>query len=219
MNVSKVVAALDVALMRAHGRARNWAPFQRLAVISRILLAVAFLPTGLVKLLGLRFTLLGPDTAVGAFFEAMYQTGYYWRFLGAGQVTAAILLLIPATSTLGAVLFFPIVLNITVITFAVHFKGTTYVTALMLLASVFLLCWDWHRLRSIVFSPAVEAPAPSVPLTRVERVAFGVGCGACLVFFAVLRGLVPTSLTIPAMLTGGAAALVVLVEWIRLARR
>ena len=64
----------------------------RLTLMSRILLAVAFIPTGSVKLMGERFTSLGVNTSVGAFFEAMYQTGGYWRFLGLSQVLAGVLL-------------------------------------------------------------------------------------------------------------------------------
>jgi len=43
------------------------------------------------------------NTSVGAVFEAMYQTGGYWRFLGLSQVLAGALLLIPATAFYGAV--------------------------------------------------------------------------------------------------------------------
>jgi uncharacterized membrane protein YphA (DoxX/SURF4 family) len=140
---------------RLHARARGVGPLYRLAIVSRALLAVAFLPTGMVKLLGQRFTSLGVETPVGAFFEAMYQSGFYWNFIGAGQVLAALLLLIPATTTLGAVMFFPIMVNITVVTWSVGFSGTVYVTSLMLLANVFLLCWDYDRWRSILFAPPV----------------------------------------------------------------
>ena len=98
-----MIATLDAL----HLRARAWTPLHRLAIISRVLLALAFIPTGMVKLLGQRFTLLPTTDPVGAFFEAMYQTGFYWNFLGLGQVAAGMLLLIPATTTLGAVCFFP----------------------------------------------------------------------------------------------------------------
>ena len=53
----------------------------RFALFTRVLLAAAFLPTGMVKLLGERFTLIAPGNPIGDFFEALYQTGMYWRFL------------------------------------------------------------------------------------------------------------------------------------------
>lgn len=121
---------------------------------TRLLLAVGFLPSGLTKLLGDRFTSLSPATPIGYFFEALYQTGYYWRFLGAAQLLAALLLLIPATSTLGALVYFPIILNIFIITVALHFTGTPVITGLMLLASIYLLCWDYDKLKQLVL------PAP-----------------------------------------------------------
>jgi len=40
---------------------------------TRILLFLAFLPSGLKKLLGERFTLLGIESPVGFFFEALYR--------------------------------------------------------------------------------------------------------------------------------------------------
>jgi uncharacterized membrane protein YphA (DoxX/SURF4 family) len=75
-------------------------------VFTRILLALAFTPSGITKVVGHRFTILGLDTPVGFFFEAMYRTGFYWRFLGLCQLGAALLLLIPRTATIGALVYF-----------------------------------------------------------------------------------------------------------------
>lgn len=135
---------------RWHARARRSRWLGRLAVLSRVLLALGFLPSGLTKVLGNRFTTLGVETQVGFFFESLYRTGFYWRFIGLAQLAAAALLLIPRTATLGAVVYFPVILNIFVITVAMRFRGTPVITGMMLLASIFLLAWDWHRLRTIV---------------------------------------------------------------------
>ncbi|MFT5143546.1 MAG: hypothetical protein ACI80V_001179 [Rhodothermales bacterium] len=59
------------------------------------MLAAGFIPTDTVKLLGHRFTTISPDLPIGAFFEAMYQTGLFWRFIGLAQVVAGILSLFP----------------------------------------------------------------------------------------------------------------------------
>ncbi|MCC6243278.1 MAG: hypothetical protein IT353_10580 [Gemmatimonadaceae bacterium] len=202
-------------LDRVHARARAIGPLYRLAIVSRALLALAFIPTGMVKLLGQRFTSLGIDTPVGAFFEAMYQSGFYWNFIGAGQIIAALLLLIPATSTLGAVAFFPIMLNITVVTWSVGFSGTVYVTSLMLLANVFLLCWDYDRWRAIVFAPETRVvPVRMAPLPRVERVGYVVGVTATLVMLLVSRGLVSSSAMLPMLIVGVVGALLVVGGWV-----
>lgn len=126
---------------------------QRFTVLTRILLALGFTPSGLTKLLGNRFTLLGPDSPVGYFFDALYKSGFYWNFIGLGQLLAAVFLLIPRTATLGALIYFPIILNIFLITVSMHFTGTPFVTGLMLLGSLYLLCWDYDKLKFIFITP------------------------------------------------------------------
>jgi uncharacterized membrane protein YphA (DoxX/SURF4 family) len=155
-------------------RVRSIPFFWRMTLFTRILLAAGFIPTGMVKLLGNRFTLMPVDTPVGAFFEAMYQTGLYWQFIGGSQVLAGILLLIPRTAHLGALLFLPIMANIFVITFSLGFKGTPFVTALMLLAVLYLCAWDYHRWRGVVterpWAPGTVVPQPR--LDWMERAGF-----------------------------------------------
>ncbi|MDX2040067.1 MAG: hypothetical protein SF097_02410 [Acidobacteriota bacterium] len=121
-------------------------------IFTRIMLALGFLPSGWTKAVYERFTLLALDNPVGFFFEAMYQTGFYYRFIGIAQVTAAILLLIPRTALLGALIYFPIILNIFIITISMDFRGTPFITGMMLLGNVYLLCWDFDRLKRI-FQP------------------------------------------------------------------
>lgn len=116
---------------------------------TRVLLFLGFLPSGLKKLIGERFTILGLDTPVGFFFEALYRTGFYWNFLGFIQLMAGILLLIPKTSFLGALLYFPIIFNIFVIVISMHFTGTPFIVGLMLLANIYLLIWDYKKIKSI----------------------------------------------------------------------
>ena len=117
--------------------------------MTRILLAIGFLPSGLKKALGQRFTLLGTDNPVGFFFEALYQSGVYWNFIGAAQLLAALLLVIPRTTTLGAIIYFPIILNIFIITVSMHFQGTPFITGMMLLGSIYLLVWDFAKLKPV----------------------------------------------------------------------
>lgn len=117
---------------------------------TRILLSFAFVPSGLKKLLGERFTILGVDNPVGFFFEALYQTGWYWNFLGFMQLLVAILLLIPKTTFLAALMYLPIIINILVIVIAMHFRGTPIIASLMLLANIYLLFWDYKKVKQIV---------------------------------------------------------------------
>jgi len=166
----------------------------RLTLGTRVLLAVGFIPTGMVKLLGQRFTSLSLENDVGAFFETLYQSGLYWHFLGLVQVFAGVLVLWPVTATLGAVLFFGIMLNIFVITLSYDFNYTPVVTASMLAATLYLLLWDYHRLRALLgLSTQASRGDEAFPRHRlggvIERGAYVGGVVAGLGFFSGTRGL------------------------------
>lgn len=164
----------------------------RLTLGTRVLLAVGFIPTGLVKLLGQRFAYMSPETPIGGFFETLYLSGPYWRFLGLAQVLAGVLVLVPATATLGALAFFAIVLNVFLITLSYDFRLTPFVTGAMLLATLYLLLWDYDRIRGL-FAGRPDAEMPALPRHRlsgpIERGAYVAGAMAGLGFFFGTRGL------------------------------
>ncbi len=137
------------ALENFLSRIRSQKLFKIFTWITRILLAIGFMPSGLTKLLGNRFTIIPVENPIGFFFEAMYQTGFYWNFLGFMQLLAALLLLIPRTTLLGALLYFPIIINIFIIVTAMHFTGTPFIAGLMLIANLYLLFWDYDKLKKI----------------------------------------------------------------------
>lgn len=87
---------------------------------------------------------------MGAYLEALHHTGYYYTFIGIAQVVAAVLLLIPRTVTLGALLYFPIIVNIWLLSYAVRFEGSIVTSPLMVLANLYLLVWNYDRLRYIL---------------------------------------------------------------------
>ncbi len=118
-------------------------------VCCRVALALGFLPSGFVKILGERFTALSVNHPMGHYLEALHLTGYYYTFIGLAQVTAAILLLIPRTATLGALIYFPIILNICILSLSVCFDGSMLTSPLMVLANLYLLCWDYDKLKYI----------------------------------------------------------------------
>jgi hypothetical protein len=119
-------------------------------------LALGFIPSGLVKVRGERFTGLLSNHPLGHYFDALFLTGYYYTFIGVVQLVTAVLLLIPRTALLGAMLYFPIMLNICVLTYATRFEGTRIAT-LMLLANLFLLVWDYGRLQHVLpFRPTPD---------------------------------------------------------------
>lgn len=207
---------LPPALGRLHARARAIPALRRFTFLNRMLLAMAFVPTGLVKATGQRFTLLPVDHPVGFFFEAMFLTGPWWIFIGLMQVLAGIFLLVPATAPLGAMLFLPIVVSIFLITVGVGFQGTVWVTGAMVLSSLYLVCWDGHRVWGAAVQllgrgAAEEGVLEGVSL--VERVGWGMGLVGGMGVFLMTRGFVPGPALLPLLLLGGAGALLVLAGW------
>lgn len=183
---------LDGTLLRLQHWTRSQPILYRLTLGTRLLLAVAFIPTGMVKLLGYRFTTMDPTTPIGGFFETLYRSGPYWHFLGASQILAGVLVLNAATATLGAVIFAPIILNIFVITLSYDFGGTPVITGLMVLATLYLLAWDYDRLRGMFGFDEQPAPRPLPQPTLsgpAERAMYVVGAVAGLGLFTGLRGL------------------------------
>lgn len=215
---------MEVVLSSVHRRVRALPALHRLAVVCRILLAIGFIPPALVKIQGHRFT-SGVDLAdpIVAFFEAMYQTGAYWRFLGWAQLAAGVCLLVPQLMTLGAVMFLPIIVNILVITLALHFTGTPAVVGVMLLADLYLIFWDFDRFKSVIWPQAnssdMRMPA-GVPAhwSKLERSGYLIGTGAGLGAFLWTRGLLPQLLIIPCLFAAIAAAGMVLLAWLRVLR-
>ncbi len=99
--------------------------------------------------MGERFTALPSNHPLGHYFDALQLTGFYYTFIGVSQLTVALLLLIPRTTLLGAILYLPMILNICVLTYATRFEGTRIAT-LMLLANLYLLLWDYAWLKYVL---------------------------------------------------------------------
>jgi len=123
--------------------------FRLFTVLCRVALALGFIPSGIVKISGERFTALSSNHPLGHYFDALYHTGYYYTFIGVAQLVIAVLLLIPRTALLAAILYFPVILNICILAYATRFEGTR-ITTLMLLANLYLLWWDYDRLKYIL---------------------------------------------------------------------
>ncbi|PVW13178.1 DoxX family protein [Marixanthomonas spongiae] len=121
------------------------------AIFCRVSLAIGFIAAGMVKIFGERFASgLSSIHPMGTYLEALHHTGYYYTWIGYAQVIAAVLLLIPRTVILGALLYFPIIVNICILSFAVRFEGSLITAPLMVLANVFLLIWNYDKLQYIL---------------------------------------------------------------------
>ncbi|HEX6225508.1 MAG TPA: DoxX family protein [Chryseolinea sp.] len=147
----KISGGLGQYYIEAKGN--KW--FFYFAILCRIVLALGFIPSGIVKIMGERFTDLPVNHPLGHYLEALHLTGYYYPFIGVLQLIAAVFLLIPRTALLGAIIYFPIILNICVLAYAVRFEGTR-ITTLMLLANLYLLCWHYDRLKHLLLFNQTE---------------------------------------------------------------
>src|SRR5690554_2535340 len=88
------------------------------AVFCRLMLALAFFISGFVKISGERFASgLPVNNPMGHYLEALHHTGFYYTFIGISQTVIALLLLIPRTALLGALMNFPLILNICILAY------------------------------------------------------------------------------------------------------
>src|SRR5215213_286408 len=134
--------SISSTLERLHSQAKENRWLWLFSIFCRLALAAGFFPSGMVKIMGERFASgLSANHPMGHYLVALHQTGYYYTFIGVVQITAAILLLIPRATTLGAFLYFPIILNICILTYAVRFDGSLFTAPLMTLANLYLLGW------------------------------------------------------------------------------
>ncbi|HKP68462.1 MAG TPA: hypothetical protein VJV05_04210 [Pyrinomonadaceae bacterium] len=170
-----------------HASVTHRRPLQLFTVFTRLLLAVGFIPPSIIKILHKPFTALPDSNPVGHYFNALYDTGFYYEFIGWGQLIAALLLLFPRTAHLGALMFLPIIANIAVLTTSVGFAGTWLLTIFMSLAATWLVAWEYDRLKPILFGKRNER-ALKVPLQFVSiPLFFAVGGVAMGVLWWLIR--------------------------------
>ncbi|MBO6534282.1 MAG: DoxX family protein [Muricauda sp.] len=124
---------------------------QILIIYIRYLLGGAFVFASLIKIKGLRFTsesgALEPIGSAWHFFETMYQSGLYWKFIGMAQLIAGFLLMTQRFSKLGALINLPIILNVFIITLSYYFAYTPVITGSMLVANLLLIIWEWNEIK------------------------------------------------------------------------
>ncbi|MGD9589817.1 MAG: hypothetical protein AB7Q37_16730 [Pyrinomonadaceae bacterium] len=152
--------SLEHTLDQLHSSVTNRRFPQLFTAFTRCLLAIGFIPPSIPKILHKPFTVLPDSNPVGAYFNALYNTGYYYDFIGWSQLTAALLLLIPRTAHIGALMFLPIIVNIAVLTSSVGFKGTWLITILMSLAALWLTAWEYDRIKPVIFFTRASRPDP-----------------------------------------------------------
>jgi len=207
---------LPKPLANAHAWIRQQAWLGRFTLMNRLLLAMAFIPTGLVKATGHRFTALPIDNPVGFFFEAMFQTGAFWNFIGIMQIVSAVFLLIPATATLGAVMFLPIIFSIVLVTWGIGFTGTIWITLLMLISVTYLIAWDADKIWTAASSILGKTSSPPLlaGATLVEKSGWILGGLMGIALLMTTRNFIPAAWRPELFFTGVGAFLMVVSSWI-----
>jgi len=120
-------------------------------IYTRYLIGSAFVFASLIKIKGFRFTResgeFQPINSAWHFFETMYQSGLYWKFIGIAQLIAGLFLMTQKFSKLGALINLPIILNVFIITLSYYFSFTPVITGLILCANILLIKWEWNELK------------------------------------------------------------------------
>jgi uncharacterized membrane protein YphA (DoxX/SURF4 family) len=136
---------------------RRWA---NLCVVNlRFLIGFAFLPAGLKKVLAEPFTAAENVGAFHEFLRAFHATGFFYRFVGAVQLLAALLLLSQRFAALGAALVLPLLTAIVALCWSTGVYPTATVVTLMLLGTLALLAWELPRF-SVSVGDALAAGQP-----------------------------------------------------------
>jgi len=179
--------SIQTTLDKIHSRITSSRWLQIFTAFTRCLLAVGFIPPSLPKILHKPFTILPDSNPVGHYFNALYDTGFYYEFIGWCQITAAILLLFPRTAHIGALMFLPIIANIAVLTTSVGFVGTWVLTIFMFLAALWLTTWEYDRLKPIVFFDREDRTRPFKVQFLTVPAFFAVGGIAMAVLWWMIR--------------------------------
>uniref|UniRef100_UPI0040486EF2 DoxX family protein n=1 Tax=Roseivirga sp. TaxID=1964215 RepID=UPI0040486EF2 len=156
-----------------------WIPYPTVILLIRVFLGFIFFGAGMSKLY---FEHKFPGIIGPVWLEdelAPYGLGLYARFIAGSQIIVGLLLLTQRFATLGAVLLFPVLLNILMVTISLEWRGTPYVNGFFLLLNTWLLLYDWPKLK-FIFSDRTEIVKP-IPLTRQSNKADKIWIGLCSV--------------------------------------
>ena len=146
-----------------------------LAVINlRILLAFAFLPAGIKKVLHQPFTDSTNHSRFHDFLHAFLATGWFYQFVGVLQLLVACLLFSQRFTLAGAAFALPIITAIVAFTWSTAVPFTAIVATLMLLGVAALLLWELPRWRPLLDG---QAAAPADPTTGPVNLTYWRICG------------------------------------------
>lgn len=152
----------------------------------RILIGFGFMPAGLKKVLGERFTEAGNVGPFHEFLHAFWATGPLYRFVGIVQLTGALLLMTQRFAAVGAALLLPVLCVIAVFVWSTAGVPTIATVSLMLSGVASLLVWDLHKWRALFASDRQASGLPLAPAGEVidARLWQRAGLGVALLYIA-----------------------------------
>jgi uncharacterized membrane protein YphA (DoxX/SURF4 family) len=174
-----VVAAVATAIWSWVDRKRtNYEQlYQWLRVFVRMILAVAMISYGANKLIRMQFPdpplfryvdYYGNSSPMGLLWTFMGMSPAYSLFGGIAETLGGLLLVVPALTTLGALVTFAVMSNVLMLNFCYDVPRKIYATHLVLM-SLFLLLPDVRRLIDFFLLNRKTEPAPAPPLMKDKQ--------------------------------------------------
>lgn len=123
---------------------------KNLVILTRVFLGFILFGAGMSKLY---FDHAFPGIIGPVWLEdelTQYGLGFFARFVAFSQVIAGGLLLTQRFATLGAILSFPMLLCILMVTTSLEWQGTPSVNAVFIAMNIYLLIYDYHKLKFIL---------------------------------------------------------------------
>lgn len=93
-----------------------------------------------------------------------YNLGIYAIFIAYSQIIVGFMLLVKRFATLGAIMAIPMFANILMVTISLHWQGTPYVVAFFLLCNLYLLVYDFHKIKFLLTDEVT--PLTEIPIKR-----------------------------------------------------
>ena len=129
----------------------------------RFWLGTILLSAGVTKMFHGHFIqLIGPPWMEGELEK--YNLGFYSVFVAYSQIVIGFMLLVKRFATVGALMAIPMFANNLMITISLHWQGTPYVVTFFLLCNIYLLIYDYHKIKFLITDDA--KPIQHIPIKR-----------------------------------------------------
>jgi len=171
-----------------------------------VFLGLIFFSSGMAKLFSEHAfpSLIGPVWLEEKLAE--HGLALYARFIAYMQLLTGFLLISQRFATLGALLLVPMLVNIFMITFSQQWTGTPWVVLVLLMMNLWLLYFDYHRLKFIFTDdPKVVEKTPGGRRFPFHDLVFLIGM--FMVMLAPFLSHLSTGLAIFSILGGAAVCI------------